>query len=368
MKYKIEEYDIILHLSHTDLDGYGSQYVMNFIKTIKNLNIEYFNVNNYNETEKIFKSIFKLILNQYSNKKILLLITDLSIKENIAKRMNNFIKGNNIDLTYQVLDHHKTGLDISKENEWYKIDTNKCGTSLTVDFILENSNINKEITNYLKFIGNFIESHDLWKKDDLFFHHSNFLADLIYNFYFIDNLNDDKRQFIFNYIYIFTGSIIDNKNIKLIELEMKLPEILNKVLILLNLDKTIINNPSIRTLNKLIYFQSLKYKRTEESKEILTLNNDIKFIVVHNFNSSFFQYFSHYYLEDNRKIDFIINIKNNGSMSFRTIKKNIDVEKIAKIFDKNGGGHKEAAGCKIKFQNKNIYSYNEIIKEIKYYL
>jgi len=66
MKEKIE-YDLILHLSHRDLDGYGSQYMTRLL----DCEIKYFNANYDEVTEKI-NQVYEIILKN-KDKKILVI-------------------------------------------------------------------------------------------------------------------------------------------------------------------------------------------------------------------------------------------------------------------------------------------------------
>jgi len=388
----LEKYDLIYHLSHSDLDGYGSQYITNIISKTslfsKNNKIIFKNSNNYKDTDINIKQIFKEIISMKNkktykkSKKILLLITDLSIKENTAKKMNNFKRGNkDINIDFLVFDHHKTTKKLIEENEWYFLNINKCATKIYSEYIINilkfyKNNINKEIINHLELVSNVVNSMDLWLSSDKYFHKANLLSDTLFNFNFplseeFEEIKNIKREFIFNYIYLYMQNI--NEDIE--KIEEKLPKLLiNTINIafeskysynIIEKELNILSSKNLlyKYISKYINEKKLFEKYTESKINIF----GYKGIILFEENSNLFQYFSHYYLEENTEIDLILNVKRNGSISFRSIKNNIDVEIISKKLDINGGGHKHAAGCKIKFK-KDIHSLKELNKELKSYI
>lgn len=358
------EYTKIYHLSHTDLDGYGSQYMTRHLAAInEHLTVKYFNAS-YKEVIGKVSEILSEIANDREGK-ILVLITDLSINEKIAKKLNNFKRGNkDIDLEYLALDHHRSNPEVAKQNKWCYVDHNKCGASITADFI---SGLVKSesVKSHLLFVGKFIQAHDIWEKESEYFHKSNLLADIINNFYFPDNMSDIKREFILNYIFVFLNLIKDLKGVQ--EIEMSLPIILKDALFLSGLNKDI-SESNIPSKHKLYYFLAKKYAEKEQKLYSYLRDHDKTyefeeyfFRVVFNMNSECFQYFSHYYLEDNKNIDFIISISSSGKCALRSVK-DVDVNKIAYNIA-GGGGHFNASGMKFNF-TKNIHSDVEAIMNI----
>jgi len=372
------KYTKIYHLSHLDLDGYGSQYMTRFLRK-DNIDIEYFNAN-YDEVLENIKKIFKNIVLEYTKikeenlflkqnekksfPKILFLITDLSIDKKLAVKINNFLRGNtHIDLTIQVLDHHKTSIEVAEKNDWYLFNNKKCGSSLTADYVNKFHN-NKELKENLIFVGKFIQSHDLWEKESPYFNFANFLSDIVFNLYFPDFLKNEKREFLCNYIFNFISFYKKEKNITVEKMEMVLPFILNTTLGMFIKNKNILNDKNIRTLYKLYYYQSELYSKIQNNFETLKINN-LTFKILYNVEGGFFQYFSHYFLENNKNIDFLLKISENGNISLRSVNSNSDVGKIANLLTNgNGGGHFHASGGRIKFKEK-IHSLEESVEEIK---
>jgi len=341
-----KKYDVVYHLSDIDLDGYGSQYLMNMTDE----DIVFFNTN-ISELNKSINDIFELILKN-KDKKILFMITDLSFNEKTIKKFNNFKKGNsNIDLTYQLLDHHKSNGENVNE-EWYLFDNNRCSARITADWILENYDFNVFKIDYIEYLGDFIDAHDRWLENSIYFHKSNFLSDKIFNIQFLDEMKNEKRDYIFYIIEKYTnflksGNIFDlessSYNFDLIYLKDKIDFDLYKN-INISLKLKYINYYAEFYLNK-INIELLKFK-----------NNFV--LVFYNLDKEIFQYMSKIIMKNRKNIDFLMNISTSGSISFRS-QKEIDVGNISKKYF-NGGGHKNAGGAKINING--IHSKKELYK------
>jgi len=363
-----EKYDIIYNLSHTDLDGYGSQYMINVIKPLlTKTKIKFFNADYDEVTEKI-NLIFENVLKN-KDKKMLFLITDIGVSEKIIKKMNNFLRGNkNIDLTYKLLDHHKSNLETSKQNDWYICDTNKCGSSLTADFVISEFNVSSpDVQEHLLNVGDFIEAHDIWKVDSEFFNQSNYLSEALFSVPFINELEEVKRNFYMNFIFFFMKEFSENSYI-VEDLEKNINVIIKNAIKFMspleNELEHILNDRNLRTTHKVFYFQALQYREFIKPNEIIDFNGK-KGLLLYDTNGTLFQYFSKYFLERFPEFNFMIHFKSNGKCSLRSAD-NTDVSVIAKLLDykEEGGGHPQASGCKIKVKQEP-HSKNEAVKIVK---
>ncbi len=138
---------------------------------------------------------------------------------------------------------------------------------------------------------------------------------------------------------------------------------LNKMLLSILYDKIeekLLNDKNISYEHKLIKYYTNLYS-TLDTKTFNFILKDIQhtFKLFFNLDSSIFQYLSHYYLNDNDNINFMVNIKSSGSCSFRS-KDDIDVERVAREYF-FGGGHTNASGGSIKMIDK-INSESELIE------
>lgn len=348
-------YDNLIHISHTDIDGYGSQYLTKLI----GLNAIYYNVD-YGQIARVLNLAFNKL--DKLNGSTLILISDLNITEDIANKMNNFKRGNkHLNFEYLVIDHHITGLEVSKKNSWYKLDSSKCASYLVGNWILDSffkgeRRNQKELINKIKFTMEFIDAHDRWLVDHPMHNRANFVSSLIFSeLKFPNNMEDERRDFIFDFI---------DKSIEFFQLgnstitfEQKKPLILKDIL-KKNIDKDVYENDDIPVKDKMINYFTKIYSNLKTK----TLDFEGKsFKLIFNMDSGIFQYLSHYYLEDNKDIDFMINVKLGGNCSFRSCG-DINVESIARRYF-NGGGHKNAAGG-----NLSNYSFNSEEELIEIFL
>jgi oligoribonuclease NrnB/cAMP/cGMP phosphodiesterase (DHH superfamily) len=118
----------VYHLSHTDLDGYGCQYVTKHYFE----NITFFNSNYGREIDENIDNIVEIIRNS-DDKECMILITDLNLTveqaENLVKKVDTL----ECDVELKLLDHHKTGVSCSKLFSWYFLDESRCATKITYD-------------------------------------------------------------------------------------------------------------------------------------------------------------------------------------------------------------------------------------------
>jgi oligoribonuclease NrnB/cAMP/cGMP phosphodiesterase (DHH superfamily) len=343
------KYDIVYHLSHTDLDGYGAQLMT------RNLNPIYLNTDYYNLLVNINYIFSEIYIKR--DKKILFLITDLAISEKIAKKINNFFRGNkDIDLTVQVLDHHKTTKDVADQNDWYHFDNTKCGASLTSEYVCREFGFDKKLLE----IGKIIQAHDLWEKESPYFGVANLLSDVLFDIYFPDFLLDEKRKFFLHYIEAFIETNLTSAHNNVFKLEKLMPDILISCLAK-TINNEILHDNFVRTLYKVYWYQATCF--LEKKFETLEYKG-LKYKVLFDIDRGFYQYFSHYVLEMDSSLDFLVNIRPSGSISLRSVK-DVDVSLIAQELC-NGGGHKHAAAGKVIF-DKEIHSYEEVVSFLKKY-
>ncbi len=342
-------YDKVFHLSHNDLDGYASQFAMTF----SGEDITFFN-SSYEEVGLNINLIIKKILSQ-KEKKILFLITDVSLNEEQVLKLNNFKRGNkNINLDIQLLDHHKSNQNLSEKNNWYFLDMEKCATLLTCEYVINNFKISKKAEDYLMFLGDFVDSHDRWLENHKYHTKSNFLSDCVYELEFPDFLKEYKRDFIFSLINkislyfketFFSKYIFDNKNIQNCE-----KYILNiyKNFLKNKIPNSILEDKNLKINHKIFYYFTILFEKLETKTYYLFMDGRfLSFKIFYNLNSTIFQYLSHYYLERNKNIDFCISVKSSGSLSFRSKDPKNDVSLIAKTYF-DGGGHACASGGNFK--------------------
>ena len=132
----------IYHLSHIDLDGYGCQY----LSTQCFDTVECYNANYGPEVSARLGEIVKKIEQdkfiQGNETERLILITDL----NLTSKEGNWIEKEAIRIgaKLQLLDHHATGANAAERFAWYKLDTSRCATLITYDWLQQHYSFDKE--------------------------------------------------------------------------------------------------------------------------------------------------------------------------------------------------------------------------------
>jgi len=152
----------IYHLSHIDLDGYSCQLILKYTP----YKVENFNANYGAEVKENLEVILEKIKN--SDEKAYILITDLNLTTDESKWLNSEVNRLNElkkDVVLQLLDHHGSGIDSSNKYDWYFLDTTRCATKITYDFVKENFEFNEP--NWLEKFVSVVNAVDLWKQDEV---------------------------------------------------------------------------------------------------------------------------------------------------------------------------------------------------------
>ncbi len=200
----------IYHLSHTDLDGYGAQFVTkHYFKDIL-----FFNSNYGREIEVKFEEILNLIensakVNENSEKiyeKSIVLITDLNLNLQQCEKFENALKDKNSVIF--LLDHHQTGLECSKKFPWYLMDSSRCATLITYDFF---SKMYGKDDKLFKFV-NVVNAVDIWIKDNHWFEMGKVCMGVVSGAKEINKImfDENSREYIF---YLLDKSYLDKKGI-----------------------------------------------------------------------------------------------------------------------------------------------------------
>ena len=155
----------VYHLSHIDLDGYGCQY----LTTRCFDTIECYNANYGPEVKARLEEIIKKIeqdkfLHPDENE-FLILISDL----NLTTKEGNWIEKEamRIGAKLQLLDHHGTGAQVAERFAWYKLDTTRCATLITYDWLQKYYDFDSNNT-YAQIVKA-INAIDIWVSDDEYF-------------------------------------------------------------------------------------------------------------------------------------------------------------------------------------------------------
>lgn len=328
------------HLSHTDLDGYGCQFI-----TKKYFNDGFFYNANYGLEIKLSLEIIIEDIKKNLNKDIFLLISDLNLTYEESRRLDETIKElnqNGATIKLLLLDHHGSGKNSAKSFEWYYLDTSRCATKITYDYFKKNYNI-LENDSLVSILVNAINAVDIWLEHETYnFEYGKVMLRLIgkaneINATLFPNENRNFRLFLLEKALGLAKE--ENRNIVLDDsIHFFKKEYLSE-----NCEIDTIDNLSSKFLVKTL----------EGKKEQLSIfYKDHKGLLTYNLGSISIP--ANAFLKANPDYDFFIDLNKRGTASFRA-DGNLDVSQVAAKIA-GGGGHPNASGCKFKdFEETIIY-------------
>ena len=332
----------IYHLSHTDLDGYGCQYVMSHYFE----NCEFYNSNYGKEIEEKFDEIMDK-LEQNKDEKAFVLITDLNPVESVCDEFYAKISQfENAKLL--LLDHHQTGKPCMDKYPWYFLDSSRCATKITYDFFSEIFGKNEE----LSLMVDIINSIDIWLSDSPHFELGKILMQIIANSKELNRVMFSKENLDYKFFLLTKAKEYFHKKNAHIELE-NATHFIKKDFFKEDFDDTLCNQISnylVKILSKNKNNYQIQYKGYKgllayDIGNVSVIGND--------------------FLVKNPEYDFFLEISPNKKISLRANNK-IDVSKMAKeVF--NGGGHANASGGMfISYKDSNVFG--KILEQTKQYL
>ena len=340
------------HISHLDLDGYGSsilsELLMNFYPegamTLETVNILPNRLTA--EMEETFTNI-----DNYD----LVVITDLAVNQKLVDMVRDHPKGNKV----RVFDHHLCEIEELPENflvtEKSPIHANKltCATELYYNFIrndkvyslIYDQGVRKAISYFVECIRVY-DTFEFWdtrnedsNEVDMTYYDAPRLNTL---FHIMDR--DEFIEYIKKYLYSNNWECLtsSNREYPWISKVLELEQIKN--------DKYV--ESAIRRMARTPFKYTI-YKNGQVHELDYTIG------VIFAEKSS--PVIANTALERNEDLDFCAVVSNN-QVSIYSNKPDIDVSNIAKLF--GGGGHKEAAGFTIPYINASIYNMQHFEKII----
>ena len=166
----------VYHLSHIDLDGYGCQYLSQQCFST----IDCYNANYGPEVSARLGEIVKKIeqdtfVSPKEEVERLILVTDL----NLTTKEGNWIEKEavRIGAKLQLLDHHATGATAAERFAWYYLDTKRCATLITYEWLQKHYHFDQN--NDLKDIVKAINAIDIWVSDDALFEYGKVMLGMI---------------------------------------------------------------------------------------------------------------------------------------------------------------------------------------------
>lgn len=301
----------IFHLSHTDLDGYASQFVTRHYFE----NIFYFNSNYGREIEEKFNTITSL-----ANKGDIVLITDLNITLNQCEKFQKTC--DEMGLRLFLLDHHQSGAECEEKFAWYLLDNSKCATKISYDFFSEIYGKDEDLSKLVRVV----DAVDIWQKDRSEFEFGKMCQEVVSGAKEINKVlfDSESRDYIFYLISKAMEYFDDN-----IALDSKLHDI----------KKSFFRRESDNTLTNLVSNYVVEKLSAKKDKMTIKFGDKIGILT---YNIGSVSVIGNDFLLANPDIDFFVDVTSRKTLSFRA-NNNADVSQISKTLV-GGGGHVNASG------------------------
>ena len=338
----------IYHLSHIDLDGYGCQYL-----TTKAFDtITCYNANYGPEItarlEEIIHQIEQRNFLHASPQTPLILITDL----NLTTKEGNWLEKEamRIGAKLQLLDHHATGKSAAERFAWYKLDTSRCATLITYEWLQQHYGFDKEHT-YRKIVEA-INAIDIWKSEDELFEYGKVMLGMISGAREINRILFPAEDRAFKLSLIDAAKErIDNDNAPIV-----LDDDLHQI------KKAFFKQAQNNTKDNLVAF--FVTDLLTKDKQRLTIHyKGYKGILGYNVGNT--SIIGNTCMVNNPDYDFYMDVNFRGHFSLRSNNK-LDVSAMAAHIG-NGGGHPNASGGKIEGY-KDSFVYADVRKFIQNYI
>lgn len=329
----------LFHLSHTDLDGYGCQFVTKHYFE----NIKFYNSNYGKEIDERFSQILDDIKIS-NNDAAIVLITDLNLTSEQAKNFERQIANLEKKVKLLLLDHHQSGQLTSERHSWYFLDISRCAAKITYDFFSSIFGKNAE----LEKLTDVINAVDIWLDKNKNFELGKVCLSLVSHAKELNRIMFDEENTAFMFSLLKQSMPFFDKHNAHIHLEDNILSMKKNFFRLENDDTlgNLVSRYNVMLLGKLKDKMSINYKGY---KGILTFNIGSVSIIGNEF------------LVQNNDFDFFMDITSRKNVSFRANGK-VDVSKIASELA-NGGGHKNASGGSIE-NFRDSFSYDIVKKQI----
>jgi len=340
------DFDYVFHLSHIDLDGYGCQYLTTRVFD----KIKCYNANYGAEVNARVEQIISDIKKE-ENIKPLILITDLNLTTKEANSLEK--EAIKVGAKIVLLDHHGTGANAAEKFAWYYLDTTKCATVITYEWLQSNFDFDK--ANNFKPIVEAINSIDIWVEDSKYFPYGRVLLGMI------SGAREVNRVVFANEDREYKMSLIESakeilEKYPLEEAPIALDDALHKIKKDFFIEEkndtkdNLVANFVTNILTKNRDNMSIEY---QGKRGILTYSTGNTSLIGNNF------------LVANDDFDFYMDVNSRGGFSLRSNNK-VDVSKMAAKIG-NGGGHPNASGGKIE-NYKDSFVYEKLRDFVQNYL
>jgi len=337
----------VYHLSHIDLDGYGCQY----LSTQCFDTIECYNANYGPEVPARLGEIVKKIEQDKfidADFEPLILITDLNLNTKEANWIEK--EAIRIGAKLQLLDHHATGANAAERFAWYKLDTTRCATLITYDWLQTHHNFDTD--NNLARIVKAINAIDIWVSDDALFEYGKVMLGMISGAREIGRILFPAQDRAFKL------SMIDaaKNRIDDVDAPIKLDDDLHQI------KKAFFRQEANNTKDNLVAYYVTDLLTTDRQRLTIEYKGHKGILGYNVGNASIIGNAS---MVANEDYAFYMDVNFRGNFSLRSNNK-LDVSAMAAHIG-NGGGHVNASGGKIDGY-KDSFVYADVRKFIQNYI
>jgi len=338
----------IYHLSHIDLDGYGCQYLSQKCFTT----IDCYNANYGPEVPARIAEIVKKIEQdkfiQGEEIERLILITDLNLSTKEAAWIEK--EAVRIGAKLQLLDHHATGLNAAERFAWYYLDTKRCATLITYEWLQKHYAFDKD--NELASIVKAINAIDIWVSDDTLFEFGKVMLGMISGAREIGRILFPAEDRALKISMIEAAKNTLHEEDAPIKLDDKLHQI----------KKTFFKQEKNDTKDNLVAYYVTNLLTTDKQRLTIEYKGHKGLLGYNVGNASIIGNAS---MIANPDYDFYMDVNFRGNFSLRSNNK-LDVSAMAAHIG-NGGGHVNASGGKIEGY-KDSFVYADVRKFVQEYI
>lgn len=312
----------IYHISHTDLDGYACQFVLDFYFK----NCVFFNSNYGREITDTFEMVLGAIdedLRRDESEKFLVLISDLNLSVAQCEDFERALNARNAKIL--LLDHHQTGAEAARSFVWYVLDNARCATKIVYEFFARICGENERLAKLVAVVN----AVDIWLKDDENFELGKVMMSMIsgareINRVMFNAKNSEYMFFLIAKAWEFVGRADSH-----IALDDEIHAI----------KKAFFRGEKPDTLGNL--HSKFVVKALSEDKERLSIECEgLRGLLTYGIGNT--SVVGNDFLLANPEFDFFVDVSAKKTLSFRS-NGDVDVSAIAKKLI-GGGGHKNAAG------------------------
>jgi hypothetical protein len=322
----------LYHLSHTDLDGYGAQYMVGQTGQ----RCHFFNAD-YREIGNALDEIVGRIAK--AGEPAGLLITDLNLSLDQAEQLDRRIRRMKVPVELQLLDHHATGADCAEAFDWYYLDTERCASLLAFEAVADQ--LDEPVRERMRKRAAFIDVGDRWLRDHADFRRAIYLIGLVMqDDHLAPPLKDLKRAYRFHLMEAFFRSHEAGESLETFERDLF--EI-RKAFLKGRIEKRVFNDENLPLNDK---YHILSASVLDEDVVPILEIDGVRTGIFFNWPHDVWRGVIMDMMETRGRIDMALGIRGNGRLSLRANPGVNAGEISARYF--GGGGHPGAAGGEIR--------------------